>query len=285
MKRLKFLVAALLVWLFCFYNIERLSAPIDLTDVAYTFVPLVAVAFIFIPHLRKIPFGVSLAGSVLIFLVLKAGVKSSIWGASLPLTLMEICFVGVTGLLACQVNERIQEFEQVVDRISIGKFWKPGTFSSDQAEMYQELRRARHYQRPLSLISVGVDEASMQVALDRMVQEAQQAMMKQYVLSDVARILSEQLEDYNIIAQKDGGYLVLLPEVGGESLAELTDRLREIVERQVGADLQIGTASFPQDAVTFEGLVRKACDGINRRGMVEREIVFERSLEREREIN
>ncbi len=285
MRRLRILTAILIVWLFCFYNIERLSAPIDLTDVAYTFVPLVAVAFIGIPYLRKRPVWLTLMGFVLAFLALKGWFKSSIWGSSLPLTLMEIVFISVTGLLAYQVNERIHEFEEAVDQITIGNVWKINPSSSDQAEMYQELRRARHYKRPLSVISVGVDDASIQVALDRMVLEAQQAMMKRYVLSDIGRVLCEQLEDYNIIAQKDGGYLILLPEVGTESLAELTEQLRRNIMNRVGADLRIGAASFPEDAVTFEELVSKASKEMKQISLIGRDVIFEHSLELEREKN
>jgi hypothetical protein len=60
MKRMRFLVAVLIVWLFLFYNIERLSDPINLSSVAYTFVPLMAVLTILVPRLRKVPLGVLL---------------------------------------------------------------------------------------------------------------------------------------------------------------------------------------------------------------------------------
>ena len=57
MKRMRFLVAMLVIWLFLFYNIERLSKPIDIAGVAYSFVPVVAVLTIAIPRLRRVPLG------------------------------------------------------------------------------------------------------------------------------------------------------------------------------------------------------------------------------------
>jgi GGDEF domain-containing protein len=114
-------------------------------------------------------------------------------------------------------------------------------------------------------VSVGVADESVQVALDRMVQEVQQAMMKRYVLSDVAKTLCEQLEDYDIIAQKDDHFLLLLPEVTSEQLADLIGQIRQVVSEHVGVTLQIGTASFPDDAVTFESLVEKAVTGMDGR--------------------
>jgi GGDEF domain-containing protein len=259
MKRMRFLVAILIIWLFFFYNIERLSEPIDITDVAYTFVPLMAVLTILVSRLRKVPLGVLLVGSMPVFLVLKAWVKSSVWGTSLPLTVTEVCAIALTIILARWVSNGLGEFERAIAHITIGQVSKlPEPFSTGQGEMYREVRRARCHQRPLALMAIGVEEESIQVALDRMVQEAQQAMMKQYVLSGVARTLCAELEDYNIIAQRNDHFLALLPEVTPEKLTDLIGRLRKTVSEQVGVTLQIGTASFPEDAVTFESLVEKA---------------------------
>ena len=99
-----------------------------------------------------------------------------------------------------------------------------------------------------------------QVSLDRMVEEVQQVMMKQYVLTDVARMLCDELEDYSIIARRNDHFLALLPEVTPEELANLADRLRQGVSEQVGVTLQIGTASFPEEALTFESLVERAIE-------------------------
>ena len=259
MKRMRFLVAILVIWLFLFYNIERLSEPINITKVAYTLVPIMAVLIILVPRLRKVPLWVLLVGPIPIVLVLRAWVGYSVQDAAIPLTVTEICVIVLTTILARRVSNGMSEFEDAIARITIGQVGKlPEPFSTGQGEMYREVRRARHHQRPLALIAIGVEEESIQVALDRMVQEVQQAMMKQYVLSGVAKTLCDELEDYNIIAQRDDYFLALLPEVTSEQLADLIERLRKTVSGQVGVTLQIGTASFPEDAVTFESLVEKA---------------------------
>jgi GGDEF domain-containing protein len=259
MKRMRFIVASLIVWLFLFYNIERLSKPINISKVAYTFVPVMAVLTILVPHVRKVPLGVLLVGPIPIFLVFKAWLGYHIWDAAIPLTVTEICVIALTTILARRVSNGLVEFESAIANITIGQIGKlPEPFSVGQGEMYREVRRARHHQRPLVLIAIGVEEGSIQVALDRMVQEAQQAMMKQYVLSGVARTLCDELEDYNIIAQRNDHFLALLPEVAPEKLTDLIEQLCRAVSEQVGATLQIGTASFPEDAVTFESLVEKA---------------------------
>jgi len=259
MKRMRFLVAILIIWLFLFYNIERLSEPIDLTKAAYTFVPLVAALTIVVPPLRKVPLWGLLLVPIPIFLMLKVAIGLPVLGTTLPLTVTEVCAIAVTITLARLVSNGVGEFESAVAHITIGRAdTLPEPFSTGQSHMYRELKRARHYQRPLTLMAIGVEEESIQVALDRMVREAQQAMMKRYVLSDVARVLCNNLEDYNIIAQNNNHFLILLPEVTTEQLPSLAGGLCQVVSEQVGVNLKIGIASFPEDAMTFDGLVKRA---------------------------
>jgi GGDEF domain-containing protein len=186
------------------------------------------------------------------------------WGKSLPLTVTEICIITVTTILAYRVSTRVSEFERAVARISIGQSnTEPELAPMGQAELYREVRRARHHERPLALMAVGIEKESIQVALDRMVQEVQQTMMKQYVLSRVARTLCEKLEDYDIVAQRNDHFLVLLPEVTPDQLTNLVDQLRQAVSEETGVTLQVGTASLPKDAVTFESLVKRAVREMN----------------------
>jgi hypothetical protein len=261
MKRMRFLVSALIIWLFLFYNIERLSVPINIiSSVAYTLVPIIAALTITVSPLRKVSLWLNLVLPIPIFLVLKAWLGYRIWGTALPLTVTEICAIALTTILARWVSNGLWEFESAIARITIGQIGKlPESFSTDR-EIYREVRRARYHQRPLALMAIGVEEESIQIALDRMVQEVQRAMMKQYVLSGVAKTLCDELEDYNVIAQHNNHFLALLPEVTPEKLAGLIGRLRKAVSEQVGVNLQIGTASFPEDAVTFESLVEKAVE-------------------------
>lgn len=259
MKRMRFLVSALIIWLFLFYNIERLNVPVNIvSSVAYTFVPVIASLTIIVSSLCKVSLWLNLALPIPVFLALKAWVGYRVWGTALPVTVTEICAIALTTILARWVSGGLGEFESAIAHITFGQVGKlPESFSTGR-EMYREVRRARHHQRPLVLLAIGVEEESIRIALDRMVQEVQRAMMKQYVLSGVAKTLCEELEDYNVIAQQNNHFLALLPEVTPEKLAGLIGQLRKAVSEQVGVNLQIGIASFPEDAVTFESLIEKA---------------------------
>ncbi|MDY0018576.1 MAG: hypothetical protein RBT47_01100 [Anaerolineae bacterium] len=262
MKRMRFWVAIMIVWMFLVYSIERGNDAVNITGAAYIFVPVVAVLMIAVPAMRKIPLWVLLASQGALFLMIKTW-GATVWGSALPLTVTELFIISVTASLARSVSKGVGEFEHALARITIGSTDAlADSLSNGETEMYKELKRARNHQRPLGLLAIEVENASIQAVLDRMVQEAVQAMMKQYVLSDVARTLCEKLEDYDIIARHDDNFLILLPEVTSGQLFDLAGRLREVVYEETGVALKVGVASFPEDALTFENLMEKAVQGL-----------------------
>jgi hypothetical protein len=109
---------------------------------------------------------------------------------------------------------------------------------------------------------VAIEEKSLRLNLDRIVQEAQLGMIKHYALSRVAKLLCDRLEDCDIIVQNNEHFLILLPETKPEDLPGLIERLRRQVSEQVGVEVNIGTASLPYDSYTLEGLIDQATKGI-----------------------
>jgi GGDEF domain-containing protein len=256
MQRIRLPVAMLISWLFFFYNIERLSKHVNITTAAYILVPAVVVIIVLIPYLIKVHLSVLLLVPIVIFLLLETWMGGDkVWGAALPVTLMEISTIAVTAILARWVSIGVNEFEGAVKNITIGH---GGERRTRQGEIYREVQRARAFQRPLTLVAVKADEASIKVALDRMVQEVQQAMIQQYVLARVSKTLIDELDDYNIVAKRQDHFLILFPEATPEKLSEVLERLRKAVQEQVGVTLHIGLASLPDDAATLEALVERA---------------------------
>jgi len=259
MKRMRFLVATLVLWLFSLAIIEGLGQPLVITGLTYALLFTVAILIILVPGLSKIPLWALLVVPILAHLALAGWMMSSVWAASPTVVVTEICALVSTIVLARSVSMGVSEFESAVAHITLGETGKlPESLLRERDEIYREVRRARNHQRPLALMAIRVDDKSVETALDRMVQETQQAMMKQYVLSGVFKTLCGELEDYNIIAKYDDHFLVLMPEATPDKLPHLIQWLRRTVSRQVGVTLQIGAASLPEDALTYESLVEKA---------------------------
>lgn len=269
MRAMHYRVLMLAAWLLFFYNLERVSKFVGaqridlLTLYAYVFVALVVLITFALPSLQRLPLPLLASGGVALFLVFKASFGYRLWGEALPVTVTEMCAVLVTGLLTRQVIYAVWEFESSVVNFTIKHIGRQTKeFAIEQGDMYQEVRRARAHNRPLTLMALEPEANSFTVAVEKMVQEVQRATMKQYVLAAMAKILKDMFGPYSIIAQDGGRFLVLLPEVSKESVPRLTTQLRGQLQEAMDLELQIGTASMP-DIEIFDGLVEAAYADMN----------------------
>jgi hypothetical protein len=258
-------VLGLAAWLLFFYNLERVRVYIGaqeiqlLTRFAYGFVAFAALVSLALPVLHRLPLWISALGGTLIFLVLKMWFGFPIWGEGLPVTVTEICAILITLLLTRQVILAIREFEVSIVNFTVRRVGRrTADFVTEQGEMYQEVRRARAYRRPLAMMAVEPEANSFSVATEKMVEEVQQATMRQYVLAALAKTLESLLGPYSCIGQDGERFLVLLPEASKDDLPRLTAQVRGKAKEAIGLDLRIGAATLPE-IETFDGLVDAAC--------------------------
>ncbi len=264
MRRMHYRVLLLVAWLLFLYTFEPASKFISqqridlLTAYAYVFVALVAFIGLLLPAIHRLPLPLLVSVGVLVFLVFKVSFGYPLGGRSLSLTVTEVCAFLVTGLLTRQVVWAIREFETSIVNFTIKHVGRhPKTFAIEQGEMYQEVRRAREFNRPLALIAIEPETNSFRVAKEKMVEQVQQATIKQYVFAALAKTLEDQLSPYSIIAQNGDKFLVLMPETRAQDLPHLATQLGELVQESLGLELRIGGASLPE-VETFDELVETA---------------------------
>jgi hypothetical protein len=264
MRTMHYRVLLLVAWLLFFYTLEPAGKFFSLrqfdllTAYAYVFVALVALISLALPAVHRLSLPVLISVGIVVFLVFKAWFGYPLWGRFLPLTVTEVCAFLVTGLLTRQVMLGIREFESSIVNFTIRHIGRhPKTFAIEQGEMYQEVRRAREFNRPLTLIAIEPETGSFRAAKEKMVEEVQRATMKQYVLAALAKTLESQLSPYSIIAQDGDKFLVLIPEARGEDLPRLVTELGETAQDALGLELRVGGASLPE-VETFDELVEAA---------------------------
>ncbi len=275
MHRLRIWTIALIAWLLFIVNVEQSSEKFlnvgrssDTNIIEwYSYVLLAAVVLITlsVPGVRRPPLRLALPVVVVLFLAVKLYFE---WGGASKIedvlrAATELSAIVLTLLLTRQLNRALDEFQEAVAAITIPHIGKSvDAFSADQGEMYQEVRRARQYNRPLALLALKVEEDSLKVALQKVLREAQRAMMHELVLAGVAGTLCDELQDYDIIGRQNGYFLVLLPEAKKEDVPGVANRLCNAVSERVGVKLQVAAVTFPDNALTFEGLVQQVTQQI-----------------------
>ncbi len=262
MKKLEFSIVILIVWLILLFNIERLTKTVDIRSYTYIFVAFVAAVTVMFPKLSRGAFSLMLVVIVPVYLILKPVFEAGTWeknlfeGYAFPITVTQVGAIVLTGIFARQISLKLVEFNQIIADITFGRIGTPPPrFSDEQGIMYNEMNRARRFQRPLTILAFKVGAKTVQKALPKMMEEVQQTMMKEYVYAWIARILDENLLRYDAIAQRDDYFIVLLPETTTENVPDIAQRIVGAVETKVDVRLNVGVANFPNDAVTFESLI------------------------------
>ncbi len=246
-------------WLFVLYNVERYHEPINIASFVYIYSAAIVGGLVFVRQAHK--FSPYLLSTLLVglFLAIKSLRGYQIANASLPLTITEACAIIITVYIARRIVQSIAEFEQAArDAILIQQDSQLAQFDMSQAEIYREIRRARQFKRPLALVALSPTEQSIERSLNRFMQEVQKKAVETYVHAQVAEVLSSEVSHCDLIARRNNHFVMLLPETDREGAKALTNRLKEAVEKQLGVNLQAGTACFPEQEVTFTGLLERA---------------------------
>jgi hypothetical protein len=258
MKRLHFWFGIAIVWLFLLYNVERLQDPIHVAAFVYPFTAASALWVLATP-LPRLPLFWWMVLPLPAYLALKAGLGHPLAGAGLPLTVTEIFAIELTILIARQVARTLADFRETASRLIVGAEPSATTaFDDGQAEIYRELRRARRYQRPLSLLSIAVGDGTPRASHDRLLEELQRENLERYTLAQLGRLLAERTKDSDLITRRNEHFVALLPETRREAAEEIARRLATEAAEKLGLTLHVGLSSFPDEEVTFEKLLERA---------------------------
>ena len=259
MKKVRFWLIGLLVWFFFLFNIERMNEPINIASFVYVFTVGCVLIIMLSPALQKMPFYWPTLMALPPYFFLKALFRYEIGGANLPITVTEICAIGITIFLTAQIGRRLDSLQEAVTSLTIDQLYKrTHSFETGQGPIYREIRRARNYHRPAALLAISVTEDSLNQSLDRFVQEAQREILKKYVAARVANFLVEELQDTDVIAKRNDHFITLLPEISRENVAKVVARLEAAGKEKLGLSFEIGASTFPDEAVTFERLLERA---------------------------
>ena len=120
----------------------------------------------------------------------------------------------------------------------------------------QELRRHRRHDRPLALLVFDLDDF-------KRINDSYGHQRGDVVLQEVASALLAGVRDHDIVVRQGGDeFAVVAPETDHEAAAQLAVRLCAAIAAirpdGVGMGASVGSASFPDDASTLEGLLAAA---------------------------
>ena len=252
-------------WLFVLFNIERVHAPINIATFVYVLAALGGVAVLITPPSMSRRAIYWLAPALALLFITKFVRGYPIGGTALPITLTECLALTVTIVLARWVALQFDDLRAAIFANLVADLQnRTQPFGSGQGELYREVRRARHFQRPLSFIAVAPAPGALAPVKDRLMKEVMQRMLDRYVAARLADLLSRRLKDCDVIAQRNDHFVAALPETSRDMALKMTRQLQAEARSELGIELNFGLSTCPDEEATFIGLLERAEQGLRR---------------------
>jgi hypothetical protein len=246
-------------WLFVLYSPERTHESIHLASFVYVVGAVMAAPLLVLPRVNRIPvLGLTLATIPLVLLV-KHWLGHPIGGPGVPLTLTEIGAVMVTIYLTYRLGSHLEEHRQAAVSTLVSHLHDGAAPLEDGGRaMHRELRRARAQSRPLTVLTIAPADDGLNMALDRVTREVQQATAQRYLQARLADLLAASTKGADILSGSDDHFVMLLSDTGRHRADRVIRTLRAKAQAELGVDLAAGASVFPEDEVTFVKLIERA---------------------------
>lgn len=180
---------------------------------------------------------------------------------TLTVTTVEIIFVTAGSLLVSEFIHRLSAFDKTLQDLIYSSF--PGrTIKMEEAEfeIKNELLRSRRYQHQMTILVVKPDPQSIDQIAKKSEKEINHTIARKYTLGKISEVLNATSRRPDLVIKQEGNdnFIIIAPETSGEKSSLLNDRVRDAIKSNLNINVEIGTATFPEDALTFDELLRKA---------------------------
>ncbi len=265
MLRLRLAIGAVAWWLFLFYNIERINEPINIASFVYVLAPLSASVLMLMPRFfKRWRLAFWIMSTLVVYFAVKVWLRYELFGTSLPLTVTEVASLVITLLLVGQLANVVSDFEETIANLTIRQIGLPPRLydTVDVEELYREVKRSRRFQHNLALLVVNPKIDPKHIDVSKTLLEIQKTMINRYIKARVAKLLSEELRDCDLVAQHGSGFAIVLPETRSDEAKRIAQLLAKHSKETLGVELEVGMASFPETALTLGGLLDAATDNL-----------------------
>jgi hypothetical protein len=246
-------------WLFFFFNVERIYEPLNIASFVYVVATILAGAVVLIPPLTRTTASWLIGGTTILVIVVKWMLGYSVGGTAIPITVTEALAVTITVVLTSRIATSMRLFEDSVAELTT-LHWssRPSDFEEIEPEVVREVRRARQFERPLSMIVLSPKLDKSELAIHRTIEEIQRRNARQILEARTLQTLRDALHDCDIVAVRNRNFVITLAESDREKAWEIATRLHSSLRSELGLDSRFGIASFPSDEVTLTGLLLRA---------------------------
>ena len=178
---------------------------------------------------------------------------------------LEFMLLEVGIWIAHQLAQQISHAESVMDELANEAFpHRAQELDEGSRRVKIEFNRSRRYRRPLSLLLLEVDP-DQQRDNGEVLKSIQIDIVNRFTSARVGQIIDDRVRQTDLVLRdKRWRFVILCPETDLSSGLLLARRITEAVQEKTGLAILWGVAAFPEEALTFDDLMKKARERLTR---------------------
>ena len=170
--------------------------------------------------------------------------------------LLQMLLVLLTAVLAFDVGRRIDQTDIALEKLASSAYPNRALDIQGAREIISsEIARSRRYHHPLSVLTIRLEKGKAWGDWKDLKLLANEILEK-FAIAKVSQILSDHARSTDMVLRdRDGQFALVCPETGLGNTAILAHRIAEAVRKELDSGVEFGSASFPDEALTFEDLL------------------------------
>ena len=188
----------------------------------------------------------------------------------LSVMVLEFVLLEIGVWLAYQLALQITHAESVMDDLAVGAFpHRAQELDEGSQRVRIEFTRSRRYHRPLGLLLMEVDP-EVHRNNGEVLKSIQYDIVNRFTSARIGQIIDEGIRQTDLVLRdRRWSYVILCPETDYSSLLLLARRLTRTVREKTGLSVLWGIAAFPEEALTFDDMLKKARERLTAGDVVE----------------
>ena len=226
---------------------------------------------LFFPRISRVSTKVPLAFwagvYVLLLLFIDRGLSTTS-DEELAVIVLEFVLLEAGIWLAHQLALQINHAESVMDELAVDAFPHRAEQLDESSQRVKiEFTRSRRYHRPLAMLLMQVEPDSHR---ENGVKNIQYDIMNRFTAARIGQIIDDRIRQTDLVLRDRGwAYVILCPETDYASILLLARRITQTVKEKTGLSVMWGIAAFPEEALTFDDMLKKARERLSDDGLFE----------------
>jgi GGDEF domain-containing protein len=188
----------------------------------------------------------------------------------LSIVVLEFVLLEAGIWLAHQLAQQINHAESIMDELAVGAFPHRAQELDEAGNRVKiEFTRGRRYHRPLAMLLLEVD-SDTQKENGQALKSIQTDIVNRFTSARIGQIIDDRIRQTDLVLRdRQWSFVIICPETDYSSVLLLARRISEVVKEKTGYSILWGIAAFPEEALTFEDMMKKARERLTMGELIE----------------